>query len=293
MKRKPARFGGDWTTQKLEVVKKYLSAYTTALKKQPFKTAYIDAFAGTGYRERKDELQPGELLFPDLALPEPQQFLDGSARIALQTEPRFHKYIFVERNPERCAQLEEWKVEFPALAQDIEIRNEEANSYMQDLRKRGWGLHRAVMFLDPFGMQVEWASLEVIAETEAIDLWVLFPLGIGVNRLLKRDANIKASWRKRLDVLLGTTDWFDAFYTTKPTRTILGEEQEETVKTASTEVIGKFFLDRLKTVFAAVAPNPRVLTNSKNCPLYLLCFAVGNPKGATIAVKIAKHILES
>ncbi|MDX1417453.1 MAG: hypothetical protein R3293_24830 [Candidatus Promineifilaceae bacterium] len=43
-------FGGDWTEEKLSRIKEYLGQYTTALKNQPFRTAYIDAFAGTGYR---------------------------------------------------------------------------------------------------------------------------------------------------------------------------------------------------------------------------------------------------
>ena len=37
--------------------------------------------------------------------------------------------------------------------------------------------------------------------------------------------------------------------------------------------------------------NPLRLRNSKNVPLYLLCFAVGNPKGAPTAVNIAEDIL--
>jgi hypothetical protein len=50
---KAHRFGGDWTTQKLDVLAKYLCSYTTALKhkpsqSRPFRKAYIDAFAGTG-----------------------------------------------------------------------------------------------------------------------------------------------------------------------------------------------------------------------------------------------------
>jgi len=35
-----------------------------------------------------------------------------------------------------------------------------------------------------------------------------------------------------------------------------------------------------------------VLRNSLNNPLYLLCFAAGNDRGATIAVRIANHILK-
>ena len=101
MKRKGAPFGGAWTNQKLEVIRKYLSAYTTALKNQPFTTVYIDAFAATGYRELKDEERKDQLLFPDLAGEDSQRFLEGSAVIALRTKPRFSKYYFVERRSAR------------------------------------------------------------------------------------------------------------------------------------------------------------------------------------------------
>jgi hypothetical protein len=43
---------------------------------------------------------------------------------------------------------------------------------------------------------------------------------------------------------------------------------------------------------AQVAPNPLILTNSKEVPIYLLCFAAGNPKGGPTAVKIANDILK-
>src|SRR2546427_4040266 len=109
------RFGGDWTTRKLDVLAKYLHGYTTALKKTPFQKLYIDAFAGTGYREvRREEDGPSaqELVFPDLADQEPQKLLDGSARRALSTDPRFERYIFIERDPERCSRLEALKLDF-------------------------------------------------------------------------------------------------------------------------------------------------------------------------------------
>jgi len=108
------RFGGNWTQAKLDVLKDYLAAYTKALKDKPtaalsFRKAYIDAFAGTGTRtarERDTSSAAGTLLFPDLNEPAPQKLLDGSAKLALQVEPRFEKYVFIERSPERCEQLE-------------------------------------------------------------------------------------------------------------------------------------------------------------------------------------------
>jgi three-Cys-motif partner protein len=86
-------FGGDWTEEKLKRIEKYLRAYTTALRKQQFRTAYIDAFAGTGYRQLRQEQKPSELMFPEFDEPDAQTFFRGSAQIALQTEPRFSKYI--------------------------------------------------------------------------------------------------------------------------------------------------------------------------------------------------------
>lgn len=289
------RFGGDWTSAKLAVIADYLSAYTTALKHRRFTKGYIDAFAGTGYRapsEGKQEREREQLVLPDLDDPEPQELLDGSARLALQTEPRFDKYLFIESKADRCKQLDRLKGEFPSLANDIEVRQGDANQVIQRLCRADWSKHRAVLFLDPYGMQVEWATIEAIAATKAIDLWVLFPLGIGVNRLITRSGDIPDAWRRRLDLLLGSGDWYDAFYEVQVERDLFGDEQEQLIK-AKTKTIGEYFLDRLGTVFPAVAHPPGVLRNRKNCPLYLLCFAVGSESQTAqgIALRIASHLL--
>lgn len=288
------QFGGAWTTRKLEVLAGYLQGYTTALKKTPFQKLYIDAFAGTGYRDvRRDEEDdsPQSTLFPDIAEPEPQSFLDGSARLALQVNPQFDQYIFIERSPERCADLESLKTEFPGLANKIDIRQGDANAKIQELCVTDWGSKRAVLFLDPYGMQVEWTTIEAIARTKAIDLWLLFPLGIGVNRLLTKSGDIPNSWRHRLNLLLGTEDWYDEFYKVEITPTLFGENKETLIK-AKMETIGRYFNNRLKSVFVGVAEEPGVLRNSANNPLYLLCFAVGNERGRDIALRIAQHLLK-
>jgi len=287
------RFGGDWTTTKLDILRRYLESYTTALKNQPFKKGYIDAFAGTGYRTTRAGDQEG-LLFPDLADEAPQKLLEGSARMALGVEPRFDRYVFIEKAPGRCHQLRALKDEFPDLREDIRIEQGDANKVLQRLCAKNWAEHRAVLFLDPYGLAVEWATIKKIAETGAIDLWLLFPLGMGVNRMLPRSGQIPEGWRHRLDLLLGTDDWFEAFYETTTTANLFGTEQTTIVK-AKMEVIGKYFVDRLKTVFPGVAPRPKVLMNSVSCPLYLFCFAVGSQNGRArqIALRIANHILES
>lgn len=284
-------FGGNWTDEKLERVRKYLAAYTTIMSKQPFRFAYIDAFAGTGYRDLRQETSPGELMFPELAEQESQSFLEGSARIALQIRPRFHKYIFIEKDSKRFEELQKLKEAFPSLRDDIDLRNEDANDFLQTfLQGKNWREHRAVLFLDPYGMQVEWKTIEAIAHTQAIDLWILFPLGVAVNRLLRKNGKIDSIIRSRLDRLFGATDWYEAFYRTVSRVGLFGEETT-VEKVGGFELIGDYFVKRLKTVFAGVAQNPLPLYNSRNNPLYLLCFASGNPRGAGLAVKIAQDIL--
>lgn len=289
------QFGGSWTEQKLQRLQEYLIAYHNALKNTSFTLCYIDAFAGTGYNTPKAAPDDQSPLFNDLAAKDTRQFLDGSARIALQIPRPFDQYIFVEQHPDRCAELEKLKADFPKLGARISPVNKEANSYLVSLCRSGDWIRenrRAVVFLDPFGMQVTWDTIQAVAATKAIDLWLLFPLGIGVNRMLPKHGQIPPGWRKRLDLMFGEPDWYSAFYETHETPSLFGGTDEIAVKRADYSAISNYFVRRLKTIFPHVAENPLPLLNSSHCPLYLLCFAAGNPKGGTIAKRIAEHILK-
>jgi three-Cys-motif partner protein len=270
----------------MERVRKYLAAYTTIMSKQRFRFAYVDAFAGTGYRSLRHEENPDELMFPEIAEQESQQFLDGSARIALQIKPRFDKYIFIEKDEKRFVELKTLESDYEA---DIQRENEDANTYLQKFCKKNWTKNRAVLFLDPYGMEVEWKTIEAVAKTQAIDLWLLFPLGIAVNRLLRKDGQIDPIMREKLDRLFGATDWYEVFYRTIKRPGLFGEETH-IEKVGGFDAIAEYFVRRLKTVFAGVAENPLPLYNSRNNPLYLL-FCCRNPRGARTAVDIAQDIL--
>jgi three-Cys-motif partner protein len=257
------------------------------MKDKPFRVAYIDAFAGTGYIQvNKAEDTQGSLL-PGIEI---KQFVEGSTRIALKIEPPFDRYIFIERREKHFAELVKLKKEFPGLKDRITSHYGEANAFITDFCSKDWRSRRAVMFLDPYGMQVSWETIEAIAKTKAIDLWILFPLGVAVNRLIKKNGKISESVRHRLDIMFGATDWFDEFYRAKE-RSSLFEDEVAMEKIANLESIGRYFNQRLSMVFAKVANNPLPLYNSRNNPLYLLCFAAANEKGAQTAVKIAHNIL--
>lgn len=294
------QFGGPWTEDKLEYVQKYLCAYTTIMVKQNFRFAYIDAFAGTGYRESKQDGDTESAMFPEFDFPEVIGFQQGSVRNALEVKPPFQKYVFIEKSAKKHARLLELKKEFLLKAEfsenSIECVREDANPYLRNLcGKTDWHSHRSLVFLDPFGMQVEWETIQAIAHTKAIDLWILFPIG-AVNRLLRRDGEIHVPNRKKLDLCFGDSDWFEVFYQLaeqislfNPEEQIAFYSQEEHWQKTSDifKNIERYFIKRLQSVFARVVPNPLWLCQSKNVPLYLLCFASENKT----ACKIAQDIL--
>jgi three-Cys-motif partner protein len=293
------RFGGDWTTEKLERVRKYLTAYTTIFKGNPraryYKTFYVDAFAGTGSRVDSKRKGTGGGLFDSEVYDDPDAdaYRKGSARIALEVEPGFDEYLLIERSPKRAEELKTVVSSLPGREGQVKIESGEANELLQGWCKRtNWMKGRAVVFLDPYGMQVEWETLVVLAKTRAIDLWYLLPLGVAVNRLLPRGRPPPAIWAQAVTRLLGTEEWRTRFYQIQSEDTLFGPASREQ-KGTDLEQIGGFFVERLKTIFTQVAENPLTLRNSKSNPIYLLCFAAGNPKGAKTAVKIAQDILQA
>lgn len=160
-----------------------------------------------------------------------------------------------------------------------------------ELCQKNWTKHRAVVFLDPFGMEVKWSTIEALGRTNAIDLWLLFPLGQAINRLLRRDSKINSAIKHRLDDFFGTEDWYQHFYKIYQENTLFGN-QSRVRKIADFNLISSYFINRLKTVFADVSTNPRFLYNSRKIPLFLLCFAASNKKAAPLAIKIADDILK-
>lgn len=282
-------FGGSWTEKKLAILKGYLDTYNKVLKKQPFIRVYIDAFAGTGYRQQRKNQYNIPTLFEELEQDKSEQFLKGSPKLALEANPSFHRYIFIESDKNKIKELEKLQNEHPEKASQIEIMQSDANEFIQDYcSKEDWVKIRAVLFLDPFATEVEWKTIEAIAKTQCIDVWILFPV-MAVNRLLAKDPQ-KISY-DCLNRIFGTQNWFEYFYKTKTLEDIFGKSDEIIFKACDFKSIENFYKSRLKTIFYGVAEKPKVLYNSRGSALFQLFFAAGNPKGAPIAIKIAEHLI--
>lgn len=287
-------FGAQHTEIKLELVEKYLKTYMAALRGRFKQLWYIDAFAGTGSRTVKIEERNGDLF--EVAAPARVEKRRGSARIALDIKPAFDRLVFMEQNPDHCAALHNLRT--TNLHRDISVLQGDANRLIQDqIKWDGWKSTRAVMFLDPYGMQVEWDTLKAIAETRAIDVWYLFSLS-GLYRQAARNINdVDQSKRAALTRMLGTNEWENELYSTvkAPLNLLDGLEAPE-IRQRNADVAGleEYVKKRLESIFPKVL-DPFPLPPAKKPQRFSLFCLISNDSSAAISLasKFGDHILAS
>lgn len=287
-------FGGQHTEIKLGLVEKYLQAYMAALRRKFGHLWYIDAFAGTGSRTVRVEARDGDLF--DAPVPARTETRRGSARIALDVKPGFDRLIFMDANADHCAALQGLKAEYPG--RDIDILQGDANRLIQDqIKWDGWRSTRAVMFLDPYGMEVEWNTLKAIADTQAVDVWYLFSLS-GLYRQAARNIDsVDDAKRRALTRMLGTDAWERELYSPiSSAQTLLEGLDPIEVRQRNADVSGleAYVKRRLETIFSLVL-DPFPLPPNSRPQRFSLFFAVSNPSTAatTLARRFGSHILAS
>jgi three-Cys-motif partner protein len=282
-------FGGQHTDLKLSVVEKYLQAFTTALRPSFRQLWYIDAFAGTGNRTVRVEAKEGDLI--DAPVPERVEQRRGSAKIAIDISPKFDRLVFMETKPAHCAALR-------VLAEkhadrDITLIETDANRAIQDeIQWSGWHETRAVMFLDPYGMDVEWQTLEATAATKAIDVWFLFSLSGLYRQATRKISNIDESKRAALTRILGTDAWEKELYSDLGQSDMFGGQQKQRVE--DVRGLERYVKRRLETIFPKVFKPLALPVEQKPQRFSLfLCISNPSPKALGLTTRIASHILKS
>ena len=272
------RFGGEWTEEKLEILGRYLDAYTTALKNQPFTLNYVDGFAGAGsYAESGDEYD------------EFDEFRHGSARIALEVADKpFDRLVFIEKSADSAEALFVLANEYRGRRVDIEPGD--ANLKIPEFCRGMGKLDRAVVFLDPWATEASWTTVEAIARTKKIDCWILFPL-MAVTRMMPTGKEPSEAWASHLDRIFGGRRYWQDSYVDSPQRTFFDEAPQRVRAWDSNQIAGRY-RERLRSVFFRVADKSVTLRNSTNAPLFELFFAAGNPRGSGPAIRIADYILK-
>lgn len=277
------QFGGDWTASRIEMLVEYARAYLTIMNQYPrFQLIYFDGFAGTGLIEREKD---GD-----------SQTIVGAARRIIELEcpnesgkPRtFDLYYFVEKNTVKARKLKENLGEPPSLNKQVYVVTDDCNTRLKSLadylRKPANKYWRALLYIDPFGMQVEWASIEHLKGL-GIDMWILVPTGIGINRMLKKDGQIEDTWLARLEKFLGMKkkDILAHFY--QPSTGLFPDHVNKEAEAG--KKAGELYRRRLQTIFDHVSPGYEI-RNSVKALMYHFLLVSNNKAGLRIASDIIR-----
>ena len=262
---------GYWSEIKLDIIEKYALEYSKILSSQrnpEFHHIYIDAFAGSGMHISRTT---GELV-------------RGSPQIALDINPPFKEYYFIDTDSDKIAKLNEITLNRP----EVHVLKGDCNSKLltevfPEVRYEAF--NRALCLLDPYGLNLNWEVIKTAGQKGIIDMILNFPV---------MDMNRNVLWHNRsgvalADILRMNTFWGDESWKTvayRPTLNLFGElvklkENNRTIAFA--------FKERLEKVAGfKYVPEPIPMRNSISATLYYLFFASQN----RTAEDIIKYIFD-
>jgi three-Cys-motif partner protein len=260
-----SRYWGFWTRGKLDLLRDYLAAFTTASKRLP-EIVYLDLFGGQPEnRERHTD-----------------ELLDGSARIALGTnDAPFSRLRFFELEPYATRLREALHAGFP----DRDLRviagdcNVEIHTALRDLSDYSWAPTFA--FVDPNGPDVHWTTLEALARFKdegrtKVELWFLFSAGMFI-RMLPTDGAVRDVDADRLTSMFGTEQWRAIYEARVAEKLTPAEAREEYVN---------LMRWRLENVLGYQWTHPLDIKNERGHSIYHMIFATDHEVGNRIMTSL-------
>jgi len=267
---------GEWSEIKLEIIKKYASAFTNIMKKQAWCEGYvyIDAFSGAGVHISR---KTGE-------------FVQGSPLNALEIENPFTEYHYIDIDKQKAETLK-------LLTQDkpnIHIYAKDCNETLAEkvFPRLTWGSKkRALCIFDPYGLHLHWETILAAANLKTTEIFLNFPL-MDMNRnVLHKDLMTASSDQmERMNSFCGTEEWQEILYKERKQMRLFkdfGESYRIKVVNGNIKLGEWFKRERLeKAAGFRYVPDPILMRNSKGGPLFFLFFASHNETGKKIVSDI-------
>lgn len=269
-------FGDIRTVEKLDIVEGYVQLYIRVLSGGSFRPQkhYIDAFAGEG----------------DFRLGDTDEPVSGSVKRIGKLE--FENFHFIEKDKRKCDRLAK-VVDNLGIKSKTHIYPGDANEELPKIINRLESKDRALVFIDPFGMQLKWDTLEQISRVKYCDIVYLFPC----NSIL-RAAPIKSKGILLEDMKEATCDCLGmseqeittAFYSESRQPDLLDGSVLE--RNVNYDKVERLVLSRLKGLFKYVFEKPYRLQLDGKPTLFSIFLMTTNPSdNAQKAIKrLGKHV---
>jgi three-Cys-motif partner protein len=258
---------GYWSEIKLDIIKKYAVAYSVILNKQSCINSYyyIDGFAGAGIHISKDT----------------KEFVPGSPANALNVNPPFSEYHFIDLNGDKADMLRELGKDNPK----VNVHEGDCNKILLDkvfpiVKYENY--NRALCLLDPYGLHLKWEVMYAAGQSKAIEIFLNFSvMDMNMNVLRNDPGTVDKKQIDRMNAFWGDGSWREAAY----------EEQhglfENYEEKTSNQAMAKAFRNRLKTKAGfGYVPEPMPMRNTTGAIIYYLFFASPKKTGNDIVEDI-------
>ena len=206
--------------------------------------------------------------------------------------PPFDHLRFGDTKKSHIKVLEELAALHPQ--RDARIIRGDANTFVQsmfehpfwsDPQGRGRG-SRALVFLDPYGLEVKWRTLEVLAASEKADVWFLANLKAAVQQLSRDHRKLDADKRRALGEYFGTDRWEAEFYREVEGGGLLGMMETRKERDATKQDVAAFHRQQLRKLFGYVSePLPIAVGGMDD---YFLLYCMSNNKSPAARALIKK-----
>lgn len=255
---------GHWSVAKLEILQKYIKPYSKIIRDHRLHAIYVDAFAGPGLHSRKDD---GELI-------------KGSPLRALEVEPPFEEYYFIDWNAEKAKYLEESTSD----RDNVHVYHGDCNRVLiSDVFPRILysEYKRGLCFLDPYGLQLDWEVVVKAGDQRSLEVMINFPI-LDINRTVIRDHSnkIPPNYELRMNRFWGDDSWRKLIY--ESGGDLFDQDIEYRIGYAH-DVLPAAFCKRLRDLagfkYTAV---PLPMADDAGHILYFLIFASHNRTGRDI-----------
>ena len=205
--------------------------------------------------------------------------------------PIFNYYYFIDKQECSIQKLEQkLHSKLDLSNKKVSFRAGDANLMILELAKAMKSKkYAALVFLDPFGMQINWKSIESLRDTRT-DIWILIPTGVIINRLLDKRGELK--FEDKLETFFGLSieEIKSIFYKKSTYKTLFGDEEIITKVSEPIGKIAKLYSQRLNTIWKYVTEMPLRLDNRNGVPIFHFVFASNSPSALKIANQIIKTV---
>lgn len=157
-----------------------------------------------------------------------------------------------------------------------------------------WNETRAVVFLDPFGLQINYGTLQLLGATRAVDLWYLVPV-FAMYRQISGEGQINPDGGPRVDAALGTTAWRDVAVTTEERgNDLFAQPQFKTKRAVDIQWFEKIARERIGAAFGGRVLEETLPLGKNGVHYFSLMFAWANPseRAENLAKRLARAVLK-